>query len=181
MFFWFIGTSIATIWFVFHDKKFAYRLVVAGALVPDAIEVFLGHAGPLHSLVTIVAIMAVVMLFTYGRKKSRSKMLAFVIGMFLHLVFVNAPSNTKCRNIPITTASILLRDFLRPYVINMTAAMMATMVTTLCNGPAWPKNTSITSGASAPATTKRNANFLSWNTNQMVAMDVPINQKNMTS
>jgi len=70
MFFWFIGTSIATIWFVFHDKKFAYRLVVAGALAPDAIEVFLGHAGPLHSLVTMVAIMAVVMLITYGRKKS---------------------------------------------------------------------------------------------------------------
>jgi hypothetical protein len=76
MFFWFIGTSIATIWFVFHDKKFAYRLVVAGALAPDAIEVFLGHAGPLHSLVTMVAIMAAVMLITYGRKKSRSKMLA---------------------------------------------------------------------------------------------------------
>ena len=95
MFFWFIGTSIATIWFVFHDKKFAYRLVVAGALAPDAIEVFLGHAGPLHSLVTMVAIMAVVMLITYGRKKSRSKMLAVVIGMFLHLVFDGAFTNTK--------------------------------------------------------------------------------------
>ena len=35
-----------------------------------------------------------------------------------------------------TTASILLRDFLRPYVINMTAAMMATMVTRLWSGPA---------------------------------------------
>ena len=95
MFFWFIGTSIATIWFVFHDKKFAYRPVVAGALAPDAIEVFLGHAGPLHSLVTMFAIMAAVMLITYGRKKSRSKMLAVVIGMFLHLVFDGAFTNTK--------------------------------------------------------------------------------------
>jgi membrane-bound metal-dependent hydrolase YbcI (DUF457 family) len=95
MFLWFIGTSIATIWFVFHDKKFAYGLVVAGVLAPDAIEVFLGHAGPLHSLVTMVAIMAVVMLITYGRKKSRSKMLAFVIGMFLHLVFDGAFANTE--------------------------------------------------------------------------------------
>ena len=95
MFFWFIGTAVATIWFVFHDKKFAYRLVVAGALAPDVIEVFLGHAGPLHSLVTMVAIMAAVMLITYGRKKSRSKMLAFVIGMFLHLVFDGAFTNTK--------------------------------------------------------------------------------------
>jgi hypothetical protein len=76
MFFWFIGTSIATIWFVFHDKKFAYRLVVAGALAPDAIEVFLGHAGPLHSLVTMVAIMAVVMLITYGRKNCAPSLLA---------------------------------------------------------------------------------------------------------
>jgi membrane-bound metal-dependent hydrolase YbcI (DUF457 family) len=95
MFFWFIGTSIATIWFVFHDKKFAYRLVVAGALAPDVIEVFLGHAGPLHSVVTMVTIMAAVMLITYGRKKSRSKMLAVVIGMFLHLVFDGAFANTK--------------------------------------------------------------------------------------
>jgi len=95
MFFWFIGTAVATIWFVFHDKKFAYRLVVAGALAPDVIEVFLGHAGPLHSVVTMVAIMAAVMLITYGRKKSRSNMLAFVIGMFLHLVFDGAFTNTK--------------------------------------------------------------------------------------
>ncbi|MDA0192318.1 MAG: hypothetical protein O3A24_02720 [Actinobacteria bacterium] len=95
MFLWFIGTSVATIWFVFHDKKFAYRLVVAGALAPDAIEVFLGHAGPLHSVVTMVAIMAAVMLITYGRKKSRSKMLAVVIGMFLHLVFDGAFANTE--------------------------------------------------------------------------------------
>jgi len=95
MFFWFIGTSIATIWFVFHDKKFAYRLVVAGALAPDVIEVFLGRAGPLHSVVTMVAIMTAVMLITYGRKKSRSNMLAFVIGMFLHLVFDGAFANTK--------------------------------------------------------------------------------------
>ena len=95
MFLWFIGTSVATIWFVFHDQKFAYRLVVAGALAPDAIEVFLGHAGPLHSVVTMVAIMAAVMLITYGRKKSRSKMLAVVIGMFLHLVFDGAFANTE--------------------------------------------------------------------------------------
>lgn len=95
MFLWFIGTSVATIWFVFHDKNFAYRLVVAGALAPDAIEVFLGHAGPLHSVVTMVAIMAAVMLITYGRKKSRSKMLAVVIGMFLHLVFDGAFANTE--------------------------------------------------------------------------------------
>jgi membrane-bound metal-dependent hydrolase YbcI (DUF457 family) len=95
MLFWFIGTAVATIWFVFHDKKFAYRHVVAGALVPDVIEVFLGHAGPLHSVVTVVAIMAAVMLITYGRKKSRSNMLAVVIGMFLHLVFDGAFANTK--------------------------------------------------------------------------------------
>ena len=95
MFFWFIGTSIATIWFVFHDRNFAYRLVVAGALAPDVIEVFLGHAGPLHSVVTMVAIMTAVMLITYGRKKSRSNMLAFVIGMFLHLVFDGAFANTR--------------------------------------------------------------------------------------
>ena len=95
MFFWFVGTAVASVWYVFHDPKFAFRLVVAGALAPDVIEVFLGHAGPFHSVVTMVAIMAAVMLITYGRKKSRSKMLAVVIGMFLHLVFDGAFTNTK--------------------------------------------------------------------------------------
>lgn len=95
MFFWFVGTAVASVWYVFHDPKFAFRLVVAGALAPDVIEVFLGHAGPLHSVVTMVAIMAAVMMITYGRKKSRSKMLAVVIGMFLHLVFDGAFTNTK--------------------------------------------------------------------------------------
>jgi membrane-bound metal-dependent hydrolase YbcI (DUF457 family) len=95
MFFWFVGTAVASVWYVFHDPKFAFRLVVAGALAPDVIEVFLGHAGPLHSVVTMVAIMAAVMLITYGRKKSRSNMLAVVIGMFLHLVFDGAFTNTK--------------------------------------------------------------------------------------
>jgi membrane-bound metal-dependent hydrolase YbcI (DUF457 family) len=95
MFFWFVGTAVASVWYVFHDPKFAFRLVVAGALAPDVIEVFLGHAGPLHSVVTMVAIMAAIMLITYGRKKSRSKMLAVVIGMFLHLVFDGAFTNTK--------------------------------------------------------------------------------------
>ena len=95
MLFWFVGTAVAAVWYVFHDPKFAFRLVVAGALAPDVIEVFLGHAGPLHSVVTMVAIMAAVMLITYGRKKSRSKMLAVVIGMFLHLVFDGAFTNTK--------------------------------------------------------------------------------------
>ena len=95
MFFWFVGTAVAAVWYVFHDPKFAFRLVVAGALAPDVIELFWGHAGPLHSVVTMVAIMAAVMLITYGRKKSRSKMLAVVIGMFLHLVFDGAFTNTK--------------------------------------------------------------------------------------
>ena len=95
MFFWFVGTAVAAVWYVFHDPKFAFRLVVAGALAPDVIEVFLGHAGPLHSVVTMVGIMAAVMLITYGRKQSRSKMLAVVIGMFLHLVFDGAFTNTK--------------------------------------------------------------------------------------
>ena len=30
MFFWFIGTSIATIWFVFHDKKFGLFGLLCG-------------------------------------------------------------------------------------------------------------------------------------------------------
>jgi len=55
--------------------------------------------------------MAVVMLITYGRKKSRSKMLAFVIGMFLHLVFDGAFTNTKMFWWPISGLQLAITHY----------------------------------------------------------------------
>jgi hypothetical protein len=95
MLLWFVGTSIASVWFVFRDPKFNYRLVVAGALLPDVIDGIGGGAGPLHSLISVVAIMVVAMLATIGRRVLRKKVLAVIIGLFLHLVFDGAFTNTS--------------------------------------------------------------------------------------
>lgn len=87
MLLWFVGTSLAAVWFVFRDPRFAFGWVVAGALLPDVVEGALRRVGPLHSVVTVVVLMGVVMLSTIGNRARRKKWLALTIGMFLHLVF----------------------------------------------------------------------------------------------
>ena len=95
MLLWFVGTSVAAVWFVFRDPQFNFRLVVVGALIPDIIDGIGGGAGPLHSVVTVIALLAVVMLITTGRRPVRKPLLAVIIGLFLHLVFDGAFANTS--------------------------------------------------------------------------------------
>lgn len=87
MFFWFIGTSVASVWSVFRDPKFAYRWVIVGALVP------------VFSAVTVVGFLVAVMLLTIGKsaskKTGRKNFLALTIGLFMHLVFDGAFLSTK--------------------------------------------------------------------------------------
>ena len=95
MLLWFVGTSVAAVWFVFRDPQFNFRLVVVGALIPDIIDGIGGGAGPLHSVVTVIALLAVVMLITTGRRPVRKPLLALNIGLFMHLVFDGAFANTS--------------------------------------------------------------------------------------
>ncbi len=87
MLFWFIGTSVASVWSVFRDPKFAYRWVIVGALVP------------VFSVLTVVGFLVAVMLLTIGKNASKRKVrknfLALTIGLFMHLVFDGAFLNTK--------------------------------------------------------------------------------------
>ena len=87
MLFWFIGTSVASVWSVFRDPKFAYRWVIIGALIP------------VFSVVTVVGVLVAVMLLTIGtnagKRRVRKNFLALNIGLFLHLVFDGAFLNTK--------------------------------------------------------------------------------------
>jgi len=87
MLFWFIGTSVASVWSVFRDPKFAYRWVIVGALMP------------VFSVVTVVGFLVAGMLLTIGknvRKKAfRKNFLALTIGLFMHLVFDGAFLSTK--------------------------------------------------------------------------------------
>ena len=87
MLFWFIGTSVASVWSVFRDPKFAYRWVIVGALIP------------VFSVVTVVGFLVAVMLLTIGenvsKKAFRKNFLALTIGLFMHLVFDGAFLSTK--------------------------------------------------------------------------------------
>jgi len=95
MLFWFIATAVWSVWFVFRDPKFDYRLVAIAALVPDLIDGLRGAVGPMHSVVTSIAVLFAIMIATAGRKPSRQRLLAIPIGMFIHLIFDGAFSNAK--------------------------------------------------------------------------------------
>lgn len=86
MLLWFVGLAVLVVWEVFHDPALDYRLVVAGALAPDAIDAVFGGARLLHTLAFSVALLGAVMLATRGRRSARRRLLALPIGTFTHLV-----------------------------------------------------------------------------------------------
>jgi hypothetical protein len=95
MFFWFIGTAVLSVWFVFRDPAFDHRTLVIGVLLPDIIDGIWGGARAFHSVAASVATLVVVMLSTIGRRPIRKRLLAIPIGMFLHLIYDGAFNNTK--------------------------------------------------------------------------------------
>jgi membrane-bound metal-dependent hydrolase YbcI (DUF457 family) len=95
MFFWFIGTAVVTVWYVFRDQRFDYRLLAVGAVLPDVIDLPSGHARWAHSLAVAVAVLVAVMIATTGRKPVRRLLLALPIGMLLHLVWDGAFASTS--------------------------------------------------------------------------------------
>ncbi len=95
MFLWFIGTAVVTVWYIFRDPRFDYRLLAVGAVLPDVIDLPSGFARWAHSITVSVAALVVVMLVTAGRKPIRRLLLALPIGMMLHLVFDGAFASTS--------------------------------------------------------------------------------------
>lgn len=83
---WFAGLSLVIVWQVFRDTAIDYRLIVAGALLPDLVDVVFGGARILHTLVASVMLLTVVMVGTRGHRGARRRLLALPIGTFLHLV-----------------------------------------------------------------------------------------------
>lgn len=86
MILWFAGLSLVIVWQVFRDTAIDYRLIVVGALLPDVVDVALGGARILHTLLASVALLTVVMVGTRGRRSARRRLLAIPIATFLHLV-----------------------------------------------------------------------------------------------
>jgi hypothetical protein len=95
MFLWFIGTAVVTVWYIFRDPRFDYRLLAVGAVLPDVIDLPWGYARWAHSLTVSVGVLVVVMLMTAGRKPIRRLLLALPIGMLLHLVWDGAFASTS--------------------------------------------------------------------------------------
>ena len=95
MFLWFFGTAILSVWFVFRDDRFDYRLLIVGSILPDAIDIFSGGVWVMHSVLASIAALAIVMIATAGRKPSRRRLLALPIGMFMHLIFDGAFSSAR--------------------------------------------------------------------------------------
>lgn len=83
---WFAGMSFVLVWAVFKDTSIDYRLVMAGALLPDIVDGFLGGPRYLHTLVFSVLLLVVVMLATRSRRTLRRRLLAVPIGTFCHLL-----------------------------------------------------------------------------------------------
>lgn len=94
MFFWFIGTAVVTVWFVFRDPGFDYRLLIVGSVLPAAIDPVFGGARVLHSMTFSVVLLAVLMMATTGRKPIRRTLLGLPVGTLLHLVFTGAWTDT---------------------------------------------------------------------------------------
>lgn len=94
MFFWFIGTAVLTVWFVFGDPTFDYRLLIVGSVLPSIVDACFGGARVLHSLTFSIALLAVLMLATVGRRQLRKTLLGLPVGTLLHLVFTGAWTNT---------------------------------------------------------------------------------------
>lgn len=89
MLFWFVGTAVVTVWWVFRDPAFDYRLLIVGAVLPLLDAVWSG-AMVLHSVTFAVVLLAVLMLATSGRRPVRKMLLGLPIGLLLHLVFTGA-------------------------------------------------------------------------------------------
>lgn len=89
MFLWFVGTVVVTVWWVFRDPGFDYRLLIVGSVLP-LVELVVGGARVLHSVTFAVALLVVLMLATPGRRPIRKMLLGLPIGLLLHLVFTGA-------------------------------------------------------------------------------------------
>ena len=90
MFFWFVGTAVVSVWFVFRDPNFDYRLLCVGTLLPDAIDAGFGGARALHSVTVSIGVLLAIVIASAGRKRWRKRALAVPIGMMLHLVYDGA-------------------------------------------------------------------------------------------
>lgn len=102
---WFAGLAWLLVWRVFRSPAVDYRLVVVGAVLPS-LDLLVGHATPLHTLVAPVVVLAVVMLVARGRRLTQRQWLGIAIGMFAHLLLDATWADTDLFWWPLTGADL---------------------------------------------------------------------------
>ena len=85
MFIWFAAASFLIVVMVFDSPAFDYRLVMLGGVAP-VLEGAVGGPWLLHTLVGSVAVFAVVVIATRGRRLAARRAIGLPIGLLLHLV-----------------------------------------------------------------------------------------------
>ena len=89
MLLWFVGVGCVAVVLVFKSPALDYRLVALGTVLP-LIDLVPGVPPVLHSLLGAVALLAVVMAATRGRRLARRRWLGLPIGVFVHQVLGGA-------------------------------------------------------------------------------------------
>lgn len=96
MLFWHVGGAVFLFRRVFRDPHVDLRFLVAGALLPNLVDLPVGmvlHAEPFrtgrglgHTLLLSVAVMTVGMWVTRSRSKARRRAVAVAVGVMFHLL-----------------------------------------------------------------------------------------------
>jgi hypothetical protein len=134
---WFSGMAFVLVWTVFKDTAIDYRLVMAGALVPDVVDVWFGGARLLHTLTFSVALLVVVMLGTRGRRLRRRRLLAVPIGTFCHLLLDGMWTRTSTFWWPFFGTGFAgrgLPSFERPVALTVVLEVVGLLALVWCHG-----------------------------------------------
>ena len=102
---WFAGLAWLIVWRVFRSPAVDYRLVVVGAVLPS-VDLLVGHATPLHTLVAPVVVLTVVMVVARGRRLTQRQWLGIAIGLFAHLLLDATWADTDLFWWPLTGAEL---------------------------------------------------------------------------
>ena len=97
MLLWFVFGAIFGVWNVFQSPGLDFRLIVAGALLPELIDLPFGAQAYAHTLLAAVLVLVVTMLATRGRGRRlrRRRALGLAIGWFSVLVLSAAWTNKE--------------------------------------------------------------------------------------
>jgi hypothetical protein len=88
MLLWFVFGAIFGVWNVFQSPGLDFRLIAAGALLPELIDLPFGAQAYAHTLLAATVVLVATMLATVGRGRRlrRRRALGLAIGWFAALV-----------------------------------------------------------------------------------------------